>query len=340
MPLKSNMLFLPQLQKSPQPDFLHVKSAETVLSHNVSDAFSEIWKNGPQNTSNAELLRCMLVLIPEFGKLAKAGQGKVKVFEKETSYDWVTEVDQGIEMLLRLWIRKWYPDHKIIGEEGHKDLLEPGDPVWFIDPIDGTTNFVEGQQKVSMHIGLFKDGKPVLCFLGLPILDKLYYNDPDSNAVYCWDYCVSQNPVRVDKKEFALGLGTEYLDSRTDEHRVFGFLVETFKFSPIRVRSIGINILSFITGEMAFFYKPKVKLWDIMAPLGLVHCLYKEDLSFEMMYPDSTKTCDLFDWTDDMRELLNVRHRKSCRIGLCMVYPSHLRGIREAVVDQFRDANT
>jgi fructose-1,6-bisphosphatase/inositol monophosphatase family enzyme len=322
MSLQGNRLFLPALQKTAWPDVTTVCPAETEHFITVPDTFIEVWTYGPHHSSPNELMRCMLVLVPEFGRLAQRGQGNVKVFEKENNYDWVTEVDQGIEMLLRLWIRRFYPTHKIVGEEGFKDVIDPNDWVWFIDPIDGTTNFVEGQRTVSMHIGLFHNGEPVLCMVGLPILGQLYFNDPDSHDVFFWDYEHHQAPIKMDKKSFGDGIGTEYLDARTHEDDFFKHISKDCDLFPIRVRSIGVNILSFIEGKMKVFYKPKVKLWDIMAPLGLVHCLYKDDLQFEMVFSEKgKKESPLFAWSDDLRIHINAKHQASCRVGLCLVYP-------------------
>jgi histidinol-phosphatase len=59
----------------------------------------------------------------------------------------VTEIDVAVEVALRDRILAAFPDHRVVGEEhGTADggAFEDGAPVWTIDPIDGTTNFVKG----------------------------------------------------------------------------------------------------------------------------------------------------------------------------------------------------
>lgn len=62
----------------------------------------------------------------------------------------VTETDLAVELALRERIIAAFPDHRVVGEEGGwggqdgSGTVDPEAPVWTIDPIDGTTNFVKG----------------------------------------------------------------------------------------------------------------------------------------------------------------------------------------------------
>ena len=62
----------------------------------------------------------------------------------------VTETDLAVELALRERIIAAFPDHRVVGEEGGwggqdgAGAVDPEAPVWTIDPIDGTTNFVKG----------------------------------------------------------------------------------------------------------------------------------------------------------------------------------------------------
>lgn len=71
----------------------------------------------------------------------------MKVEEKSSNIDLVTETDQDVEKLLMNGIRAKYPTHKFIGEEDSSDGKKAeltDDPTWIIDPVDGTMNFVHG----------------------------------------------------------------------------------------------------------------------------------------------------------------------------------------------------
>jgi myo-inositol-1(or 4)-monophosphatase len=62
---------------------------------------------------------------------------------KAHAADWVTETDILIERHVREQLALWFPAHAVVGEELGG---EPGDhpAVWYVDPIDGTTNYVHG----------------------------------------------------------------------------------------------------------------------------------------------------------------------------------------------------
>ncbi len=76
--------------------------------------------------------------------------------------DPVSEVDGRIEALIRGRIRERFPEHDIIGEEMKDRLGRAHDYLWAIDPIDGTTNFVNGFPIFATSIGILRDGCPVV----------------------------------------------------------------------------------------------------------------------------------------------------------------------------------
>jgi myo-inositol-1(or 4)-monophosphatase len=76
--------------------------------------------------------------------------------------DPVSEVDGRIEALIRGRIRERFPEHDIIGEEMKDRLGRAHEYLWAIDPIDGTTNFVNGFPIFAASIGVLRDGCPVV----------------------------------------------------------------------------------------------------------------------------------------------------------------------------------
>lgn len=75
----------------------------------------------------------------------------VKVDEKGR-HDFVTEVDRRSEEMIIEQIKKAYPDHRFLGEEGGTSGDRSSDVEWIIDPLDGTTNFVRGIPHVAISI--------------------------------------------------------------------------------------------------------------------------------------------------------------------------------------------
>lgn len=72
--------------------------------------------------------------------------------EEKGCNDFVSEVDRSVEKEIIYHLKKAYPDHKFIGEEGGEVGPENAEYEWIIDPLDGTTNFLHGIPHFSVSI--------------------------------------------------------------------------------------------------------------------------------------------------------------------------------------------
>ena len=72
--------------------------------------------------------------------------------------DYVSEADQQAESIIKETLIKSYPTYKITAEESGSNDIE-SEYEWFVDPLDGTTNFIHGIQQFAVSIGLCKEGK-------------------------------------------------------------------------------------------------------------------------------------------------------------------------------------
>ena len=75
--------------------------------------------------------------------------------------DPVSEVDQRVEELIRSRVAERFPEHDVIGEESDFRPRRGSEFAWAVDPIDGTTNFVNGFPLCACTIGVAHRGRPV-----------------------------------------------------------------------------------------------------------------------------------------------------------------------------------
>ncbi|ESR22877.1 inositol monophosphatase family protein [Lutibaculum baratangense] len=75
--------------------------------------------------------------------------------------DPVSEVDHRTEMLIRERLARDFPGHGILGEELDDVPADEKGLVWAVDPIDGTTNFVNGFPLFAASVGVLHHGRPV-----------------------------------------------------------------------------------------------------------------------------------------------------------------------------------
>ena len=107
----------------------------------------------------------------EAGKILQAQFGKpLEVEYKDREHrDPVTAADRESQLYLREAITRYFPDHDIVGEEGTDEADAPtSDFLWVLDPLDGTTNFVNGLPIYAVSIGVLHEGAFLAGSLFLP----------------------------------------------------------------------------------------------------------------------------------------------------------------------------
>lgn len=88
--------------------------------------------------------------------------------------DLVTEYDEKCERLLRALLADAFPEHGVVGEEAQGEQMRDKDLVWYVDPIDGTTNFAHGHPFFCISLGLVeRHGAEELPVVGVVIAPGL-----------------------------------------------------------------------------------------------------------------------------------------------------------------------
>ena len=87
---------------------------------------------------------------------------------KSQGDDPVTEADHHAEIFLKEELARRFPDHAIVGEEGAGEGSDAAQLTWVVDPLDGTTNFLNGLPMFASSIGLIEDGVPIVAAVFIP----------------------------------------------------------------------------------------------------------------------------------------------------------------------------
>lgn len=92
--------------------------------------------------------------------------------------DLVTVADVASEQALSARLTALLPGSVVVGEEGvaadpsHLDRLHGDAPVWILDPVDGTANFVSGSPNFGVIVALVRQGRTVAGWIHQPVLDR------------------------------------------------------------------------------------------------------------------------------------------------------------------------
>jgi myo-inositol-1(or 4)-monophosphatase len=118
----------------------------------------------------------------EAGALLRGFYERGVATEYKGDVDLVTEADRASEALIRQRLAEAFPEHGIYGEEGTRERLG-GEYRWYVDPLDGTTNFAHGFPVFCVVLGLERraaalkaeeDGEMVAGVIYDPLRDELF----------------------------------------------------------------------------------------------------------------------------------------------------------------------
>lgn len=105
------------------------------------------------------------------GRVVSDSFGAARGVEAKGPGDWVSEADVASERAVRGVLAQGAPRIPVFGEEEGGERGEVG---WFVDPLDGTTNFLRGFPVVGVSVGLVASGRPVVGVVSSPLLGSLY----------------------------------------------------------------------------------------------------------------------------------------------------------------------
>ena len=102
-------------------------------------------------------------------------------FELKGEYDLVTEADRASERLIVDRLSTHFPTHSIVAEEGG-GIENSSEYCWYVDPLDGTTNFAHGFPVYNVTLGLERKGEMIAGVVYDPSRDELFAAEKGGGA--------------------------------------------------------------------------------------------------------------------------------------------------------------
>ena len=193
--------------------------------------------------------------------------------EQKARNDYVSNIDREAEETIVEVLRRAYPDHRILGEES--GLSDPGinpknEYTWIIDPLDGTTNYIQGIPHFCIAIGCMR-GKQ---FEHAVIVDPL--RNEEFVASRGFGAQLNGKRIRVSKtnhlEEAVLTTGIP--PTAIGEHReaYIGMMDDFLRHSRAvrRLGSAALDLAYVAAGRCDGFWEFKLSPWDIAAGTLLV----------------------------------------------------------------------
>jgi len=190
----------------------------------------------------------------------------VKV-EYKGDVDLVTVADRKSEVLIRERILARWPSHDILGEEG--GLSDKGsDYRWYVDPLDGTTNFAHGFPVFCISMALEHMGRRIAGVVYDPTRDELFSAERGSGA------CLNGKPIHVSKTA-SLGeslVATGFPSQKRHKNpNIFFYHQITLRTHGVRrAGSAALDLASVASGRFDGFWEFNLNPWDTAAGVLLV----------------------------------------------------------------------
>ena len=135
------------------------------------------WSASLRRAPEADLaawLSLALEMCDEADRIALRWYRRELPISRKPDRTFVTEADRAIERLVRDRIRAIYPDHGFVGEE-YGDEDGAAGVRWYIDPIDGTHNFIRGVPLFGTLLAVEVDGEMQVGVLSAPAMGERWY---------------------------------------------------------------------------------------------------------------------------------------------------------------------
>lgn len=201
-----------------------------------------------------------------------AHRGKVTVEYKEGHGDLVTAADREAEETVIRILQGEFPDHAIIGEESGR--FEGSDELqsrWFVDPLDGTTNFAEGLPLFATSIGFEQRGELLVGVIHLPVFDATY------TAIRGEGAFLNGEPLRVSPteklQETLLVTGHAHSPGLEERVKETMDLLHNLISATRGVRLLGsaaVNLAYVAHGIFEAYWAPVNEVWDVAAGVLIV----------------------------------------------------------------------
>jgi myo-inositol-1(or 4)-monophosphatase len=176
--------------------------------------------------------------------------------------DLVTAADRASEKLIRARIAEKFPGHDVLGEE--QGLSDKGsDYRWYVDPLDGTTNFAHGYPVFCVSLALEYKGERVAGVVYDPTRDEMFAAEKGSGAQ------LNEKPIRVSEtavlKECLLATGFPSHKRHQNPNIYFYHQITQHTHGVRRAGSAALDLCCVASGRFDGFWEFNLNPWDTAA---------------------------------------------------------------------------
>jgi myo-inositol-1(or 4)-monophosphatase len=228
----------------------------------------------PRYTSDVNEISPSSFLPPVTELAREAGALLLTYFDRQIKIEYkgdadlVTAADRASEKLIMGKLRELWPAHELVGEEGTRDNTGTSDYRWFVDPLDGTTNFAHGYPVFCVSIGLEYRKELVAGVIYDPTRDELFSAAKGTGAT------LNGKPIHVSKtktlSESILATGFPSHKRHKNPNIHFYHQITLRSHGIRRAGSAALDLAYVASGRYEGFWEFNLNPWDTSAGVVLV----------------------------------------------------------------------
>ncbi len=188
-------------------------------------------------------------------------------FDLKGDFDLVTEADRASEKLVVERLHSYFPSHSVLGEEGGmRD--NSSEYCWYVDPLDGTTNFAHGYPAFNVTIGLERAGELIGGVIYDPVRQEMFTAELGGGAFLNGRRIHVSKARTLDSALLATGFPSRKRHENVNVH--FFHQVAMTSHGVRRSGSAAIDLAYVACGRLEGFWEFGLNPWDMAAGLLLI----------------------------------------------------------------------
>jgi myo-inositol-1(or 4)-monophosphatase len=200
----------------------------------------------------------------EAGSYIKKRLGNIDRIDYKSAFNIVTDVDQSSERLIVDHIKRAFPEDSLMAEEGSGAGEKQSQRCWFIDPLDGTTNFTHSYPFFAVSIGFACDNEMVVGVVYNPISGENFVAVKGQGAT------LNDQPIRVsavsdiEASLLATGFPADTATAQFNNLEIFQELTNR-THGVRRDGAAALDLCYVACGRLDAFWEMKLSPWDVAA---------------------------------------------------------------------------
>ena len=188
-------------------------------------------------------------------------------FELKGEHDLVTEADRASEKLIVERLRTHFPSHSIVAEEGG-GVSNPSEYRWYVDPLDGTTNFAHGFPVFNVTLGLEQQGEMIAGVIYDPTRNEMFAAEKGAGAWLNNRRIRASQATRLEDSLVATGFPSIKRHKNVNVH--FYYQLAMLSHGVRRAGAAALDLAYVAAGRLDAFWEFGLNPWDMAAGILLV----------------------------------------------------------------------